>query len=122
MCHRPDGRGPRGAVSSIDIELELADDISVPGDVTENLLRIVREAVTNAAIHGRAAHVRVRLERADQVRLVIEDDGRGFDPDGESGSVGFGIVSMRERAHSVGADLAVQSAPERGTQVEVTFR
>ena len=45
------------------IDLDLADDADVPGEVTENLLRIVREAVTNAAMHGQASHVTVRLDQ-----------------------------------------------------------
>ncbi len=102
-------------------DLELADDVEVPGEVTENLLRIVREAITNAASHGASEHVRVSLERAEQLRLVIEDDGCGFDP-GHERAGGFGLQSMRERAASVGADLSVESAPEHGTRVAVAFR
>ena len=103
-------------------DLELADDVEVPGEVTENLLRIVREAITNAANHGASEHVRVSLERAGQLRLVIEDDGCGFDPDGERDGSGFGLQSMQERAHSVGAVLSVDSVPEHGTRVLVAFR
>ncbi len=103
-------------------DLELADDVEVPGEVTENLLRIVREAITNAACHGASGHVRVSLERDDQLRLVIEDDGCGFDPEREEASGGFGLQSMQERAASVGAVLSVDSLPERGTRVAVAFR
>ncbi len=102
-------------------DLELADDVEVPGEVTENLLRIVREAITNAASHGASEHVRVSLERAQQLRLVIEDDGCGFDP-GHERAGGFGLQSMHERAASVGAELSVESAPEHGTRVAVAFR
>ena len=104
----------------LSVSLELAEDVDLPGEVTENLLRIVREAVTNAATHGRAQHVKVRLEHADHVRLVIEDDGCGFDPAGGS-LPGFGLLSMEERASSVGAVLNLDSAPAQGTRVEVAF-
>jgi signal transduction histidine kinase len=103
-------------------DLQLADDVEVPGEVTENLLRIVREAITNAACHGASGHVRVSLERDDQLRLVIEDDGCGFDPAREDATGGFGLQSMQERAASVGAVLSVDSMPERGTRVAVAFR
>jgi signal transduction histidine kinase len=103
-------------------DLHLADDVEVPGEVTENLLRIVREAITNAACHGASEHVRVSLERNDQLRLVIEDDGCGFDPAGEVSGGGFGLQSMQERAASVGAVLSVDSMPEHGTRVAVAFR
>ena len=102
-------------------DLELADDVVVPGEVTENLLRIVREAITNAASHGASENVRVSLERAERLRLVIEDDGCGFDP-GHERAGGFGLQSMRERAASVGAELSVESAPAHGTRVAVAFR
>ena len=101
-------------------DLQLAHDIEVPGEVTENLLRIVREAITNAANHGASQHVRVSLERADRVRLVIEDDGCGFDP-GRERPGGFGLQSMRERAASVGAELSVESSRQHGTRVAVAF-
>ena len=102
-------------------DLQLAQDVEVPGEVTENLLRIVREAITNAASHGASERVRVRLEGGHQLRLVIEDDGCGFDPTGGGSSGGFGLQSMQERAASVGAVLSVDSAPDRGTRVAVAF-
>jgi signal transduction histidine kinase len=103
-------------------DLELADDVEVSGEVRENLLRIVREAITNAASHGASEHIRVSLERDDQLRLVIEDDGCGFDTEVERVAGGFGLQSMQERAASVGAVLSVDSAPEGGTRVAVAFR
>ncbi len=103
-------------------DLQLADDIHVPGEVTENLLRIVREAITNAANHGASEHVRVSLERSGKLRLVIEDDGCGFDPDRQPAAGGFGLLSMQERAARVGAVLSVDSVPEQGTRVAVAFR
>ncbi len=103
-------------------DLQLAGDVEVPGEVTENLLRIVREAITNAACHGASEHVQVRLERGEQLRLVIEDDGCGFDPALEGAAGGFGLQSMYERAASVGAVLSVDSSPDHGTRVAVAFR
>ena len=103
-------------------DLQLADNVEVPGEVRENLLRIVREAITNAASHGASEHVRVSLERDGQLRLVIEDDGCGFDTGREQAPGGFGLQSMQERAASVGAVLSVDSAPEHGTRVAVAFR
>ncbi len=103
-------------------DLQLADDVHVPGEVTENLLRIVREAITNAANHGASEHVRVSLERSGPLRLVIEDDGCGFDPDRQVAAGGFGLLSMQERAARVGAVLSVDSVPEQGTRVAVAFR
>ncbi|MGA2473209.1 MAG: ATP-binding protein, partial [Acidimicrobiales bacterium] len=100
------------------VHLELTDDIEIAGDVTENLLRILREAMTNAK-HGASSRVTVRLRQDDGIRLVVEDDGCGFDPDGTSPSGGFGLLSMRERAESVGGLFNLHSAPSHGTRVEV---
>lgn len=109
-----------GSRLGVACDLHLADDVEVPGEVTENLLRIVREAITNAAYHGASEHVRVSLERADGLHLVIEDDGCGFDIDRARAS-GFGLQSMHERAASVGGELRVESMPEHGTRVAVAF-
>jgi signal transduction histidine kinase len=86
------------------------------------LLRIVQEALSNVRKHSSARAVRVNLTvDADQAEVVIEDDGRGFDP--VQLAVGdrqhFGVGIMRERAEEIGGTLEVQSAPEQGTRVIV---
>jgi signal transduction histidine kinase len=75
--------------------------------------------MTNAAKHGESRMVTVSLQREGGIRLVVEDDGCGFDPDGVSPSRGFGLLSMKERAESLGGILNLNSAPSRGTRVEV---
>jgi signal transduction histidine kinase len=96
-----------------------ADDATVvePGH-QEQLLRIVREAVTNAARHANADLVRVQLTNGGPVCLRIEDDGVGFDP-GAAHPTGFGLVTMRERAAAIGGDFNVSSRSGEGTVVEV---
>jgi signal transduction histidine kinase len=108
-----------GARLNVAVRLDLKDDIEIAGDVTEHLLRILREAMTNAAKHGSSRQVTVRLERTDRVRLIVEDDGCGFDLQSASPTNGFGLLSMRERAESIGGLLNLESAPDRGTRVEV---
>ena len=84
------------------------------------MYRIAQEALNNAAKYSRARRVEVILERrADSVRLVVEDDGIGFDADGEANGGGFGLVGMRERAALVGGNLEIESARGRGTTVFV---
>ena len=86
----------------------------------EALLRIVSEAVTNAARHGKAEHIRVELSERPELRVCIADDGVGFDPialEQESGR--HGIVGMRERAEQIGGQLRVQSRPGEGTEISV---
>jgi signal transduction histidine kinase len=108
-----------GARHDMAVHLDLSDEIEIPGDVTENLLRILREAMTNAAKHGASREVTVTLERTDHLRLVVEDDGCGFEPTDSPPAKGFGLLSMKERAESVGGSLSLESSPSCGTRVEV---
>lgn len=111
-----------GARLKVDVELNLSDDIEMPGEVTEHLLRILREAVTNAATHGSPSRVFVGLQNGNGVHFVIEDDGCGFDAANLPPlRRGFGLRSMEERAVSVGARLTLDTAPGRGTRVRVDF-
>ena len=103
------------------VALALEPGVHVPPDVREAFVRIAREAVTNAARHGDAGIVRVELENGGGVKLRIVDDGRGFDAVSARWrrGGGFGLRSMSERAHAVGAVLSVQSQRGAGTTVEV---
>jgi signal transduction histidine kinase len=91
----------------------------IPPDRQEQLLRIVREAVTNAARHGAANVVHVQFANGNGLCLNIEDDGVGFDPKMVESS-GFGLVTMRERAAAMGGEFNLTSAPDEGTRIEVT--
>jgi signal transduction histidine kinase len=90
----------------------------VPGfEARDAVLRIVREAITNATRHGKAEVVRVELSNNGKLVLRVADDGRGFDPAAERGS-GFGLRSMRERVEALGGNLWVESRPGAGTTIE----
>jgi signal transduction histidine kinase len=80
-------------------------------------LRIVQEALTNAAKHASGAtRAEVSLKRDGTTFLLsIADDGAGFDPTGEHIGAGIGMSSMRERAEGVGGSLTVDSSPGLGT-------
>ena len=98
----------------------LLDD-RLPSDAETALYRIAQEALTNVAKHARAANVEIILERrADNVLLIIEDDGVGFDPAAaEDHARGFGLLGMQERAGLVGAMLEIESSAGNGTTVLV---
>jgi PAS domain S-box-containing protein len=98
----------------------LLDDRLAP-DAETALYRIAQEALTNVAKHARAGNVDIILERrADNVLLIIEDDGVGFDPASTGGAgQGFGLVGMQERAGLVGAMLEIESSAGKGTTVLV---
>lgn len=100
--------------------LDVSEDIVLSGEVTENLLRIVREAITNAARHGHASTVTLRLvQDGDVVRLLVSDDGQGFDAAGPREARGYGLTFMEERCASIGGSLDLSSQTGIGTRVEV---
>jgi signal transduction histidine kinase len=77
----------------------------------------VQEALANAARHSGAPLARVVLAAKDGVlRVVVDDEGHGFDP-ADMRATGLGLAGMRERAALLGAHLRVESAPGRGTRV-----
>ncbi|HEY8193114.1 MAG TPA: ATP-binding protein, partial [Gaiellaceae bacterium] len=83
------------------------------------LYRIVQEALTNVIKHANATTVSVLLRRTpDRVVVVVEDDGRGFDP-AQTHDDGLGLLGMRERISLVGGRLTMESEPERGTTVAI---
>jgi signal transduction histidine kinase len=92
-------------------------------DVEEQLLRIGKEAITNAIRHARARTVRmnVHYERA-LVVLTVSDDGCGFDlTDLDSRRTDrYGLIGMKERAVGVDGELRVTSSADRGTEVSVS--
>lgn len=85
------------------------------------IYRAVQEALSNVREHAAARRVSLLLERhADQVVAIVEDDGRGFDPDkplSDEGRPQLGLREMRERVAHVGGSLEVESAPGSGTTV-----
>ncbi len=86
------------------------------------LMRIIQEALTNVRRHARATAAEVSFEReGDGLRVVVADDGRGFDRDrlGAAGRPRFGLQTMQERAQSVSGTFAVESGPGRGVRVVV---
>jgi PAS domain S-box-containing protein len=94
-------------------------DERLPSETETTLYRIAQEALTNVARHSRASSVDVILERrGDQVVLIVEDNGIGFDPaKTTSRRQGFGLLGMQERAALVGATLQIESAAGKGTSV-----
>ncbi|UQU66619.1 sensor histidine kinase [Couchioplanes caeruleus] len=89
----------------------------LPTAVEVVLLRAAQEALTNVRRHAAARDVSVLLAyEAEKVRLVVRDDGRGFDPGQRHG---FGLDGMRARAGQVGGTLTVRSEPGAGATIEL---
>ncbi len=106
------------------IDAEMAVEGDFDGVVTEDqatsLFRIAQEALGNVSRHSEAKSLRVKLTAMPHsVRLEVVDDGVGFDPRAERPPDRRGLRNMEERARNVGARLSLDSAPGRGTRLQV---
>jgi signal transduction histidine kinase len=119
----------------VPVEVTVEGECTLPQDVHIALYRITQEALNNVTKHARAGQVTVHLccirfpstetdgGQREQVKLVVSDDGRGFDPDEVApDSLGLGI--MQERAEAIGATLEIKSGPGYGpgTQIKVMWK
>lgn len=97
----------------------------LPGELETLVYRVVQEAVSNAARHADAAMLTVVVEvDGGQLRIEVQDDGRGFDPTHtraylQGGRVG--LASMRERVELAGGTFVVRTSPGRGTTIMATL-
>ena len=98
--------------------LDVRGHAEPPPEVATAAFRVLQEALTNVARHAGAGRVAVALGLgARSLRLVVSDDGRGFDA-GQVERRSLGLVGMRERAGALGGHLSVRGVPGRGTVVE----
>ncbi len=111
--------------SGLQIELDAAPEVaSAPTGLNTTVFRVVQEAVSNVLRHARATLIRVTL-RAEPgaLRLVIEDDGIGFDPEAVSQRTKrgehLGLLGMTERVRNAGGTLVLDSRPGAGSRLEV---
>jgi signal transduction histidine kinase len=93
----------------------------LPDDVQVTFFRVAQEALHNVVKHARASEVQMRLVLDDrEVALTIQDDGCGLEGNGST-ATGMGLAIMRERVRAIGAQLRIDSSPEKGTTVEVRW-
>jgi signal transduction histidine kinase len=97
----------------LDVEAQLGPE-RLSSDVETALYRMVQEALTNVVKHAQARSVSIVLTNArGTLTAVIEDDGRGFDP--EAAREGMGLDGMRERLGLIAGKLGIESRPGGGT-------
>ncbi len=115
-------RRETGIAAEFVSELERVD---LPPRVCRELARIVQESLVNVRKHSGAHHVLVRLaQRAGNLQLTVEDDGKGFSfsgrlSDAELETSGKGPGVIRERVRLLAAELAIESTPGHGARLEV---
>ncbi|MBX9892922.1 MAG: PAS domain S-box protein [Chitinophagaceae bacterium] len=108
--------------SGINIELDLAipDDRQFPENITIGLFRIIQESTNNISKHAQAKNIYIALHETDNtIRLSIQDDGIGFVPDTIDTKMHHGVLGMRERSLAMGGSFLLDTAPGKGTHIEV---
>jgi two-component system CheB/CheR fusion protein len=96
-------------------------------DVRIFLFRVVRELLLNSAKHagGSAVHITMQHRRPDKVRIIVADDGPGFDPKSidnkRTDSQTVGLVNIRERVSNFGGEFHINSDPKRGTRITLSL-
>jgi signal transduction histidine kinase len=107
------------AAAELECRLELppADNTQpVPARLRHDLLVLVKESLANAAKHARARCLSLQVTAADgALRLIVQDDGAGFDSTRENS--GSGLRNLRERMSHAGGSFVVSSAPASGTTI-----
>jgi two-component system nitrate/nitrite sensor histidine kinase NarX len=91
----------------------------------KQILRIAQECLANVRKHAGAHNVRILLtcRGSGEYRLLVEDDGIGFDDSTRTGGPGeqIGLTIMDERARRLGGQLSIESEPGEGTRVELVY-
>lgn len=112
--------------TAVDVQFSYSPETgfpALPPRLEEGIYRIAQEALANARNHANAEHIYVILTIDDQdLHLVVQDDGRGFDPDKvtDIASEGhFGLTGMSERARLLGGSICISSEPGAGTYIAV---
>jgi signal transduction histidine kinase len=107
------------------VQLDCAISAELPAlapEVEQCLYRVAQEAIANVTQHANASLLRVHLSHTrGQLRLLVQDDGHGFERRPTPGDGHFGLAGMAERATLCGARLTITSATGAGTTVLLAF-
>jgi two-component system nitrate/nitrite sensor histidine kinase NarX len=97
--------------------------VPLPLDIQLQVVHILQEALSNVRKHANAASVEVSMRRSGAYEFMVSDDGSGFDPQKAEGAGErhIGLRIMRERAQRIGGEVAIDTAPGRGTRVTLSL-
>lgn len=109
------------ADGELEVDIEIDPDIRLAPDEQIEVFRIVQEGLGNVRKHANAHWAEIRIvEKHGQRRVVVRDDGDGFEE--RKPGAGQGLKNMHRRAASIGADFTLSSEPGAGTTLEVALR
>ena len=121
-------RGVEEACSGVSVECNLAAaESQIPEALKLDLFRIAQEALSNVIAHANARRAKLSLHASmNELILLIEDDGEGFDLGTASskrdGGLNLGLQSIRKRVEATGGRLLLESAGQRGTRIGGAWR
>ncbi|GAE30383.1 HAMP domain-containing sensor histidine kinase [Halalkalibacter hemicellulosilyticus] len=105
----------------IRIQVKIADDLSMPKGIEDQLFRMVQEAISNVLRHAKASLLEFDLKQTDkEVKLKLIDNGVGFSEKAVQQS-SYGLQTMKERMNEIGGTLHIVSVPSKGTQIEANI-
>lgn len=106
--------------AGIDAQLRVKGPLDLHPPVEEAIYRIAQEALNNVVKHAKTDRVTVEIDnRNSEIKLIVTDNGIGFDPATLRNGGGMGLVSIRERVEKMGGSVEIEAAPGEGTRIEV---
>jgi two-component system, NarL family, sensor kinase len=104
----------------LETSLEVSPELKLEPEAEALFFRVAQEALRNVVRHAGAKRVRVSVGRENgRARLLVEDDGRGFDPETAGGDGHFGLRGLEDLVSEAGGELQLDSAPGEGSRVSV---
>lgn len=109
--------------AGIDTRISISLNRKLPEDVEINLFRIIQEASSNAIKYSKAGRLTLTLsEKSEKIKLVISDNGIGFEPARKKlVSRGFGVDNIRRRVEDMQGDMKIESTPGKGVKIKITL-
>jgi signal transduction histidine kinase len=109
----------------MDVEIEYKNsfnDSNIHPDISIGIFRIMQESLTNIVKHAAAHKININISQAgNAIRLIVEDDGIGFDTNAKQDQLTFGLIGIKERTSMLQGECAIYSEPNTGTRVEVSI-
>jgi PAS domain S-box-containing protein len=108
---------------NVSFESHVPRPLGLEHEFASLLFQVIRELCMNIAKHAKATNARVALDRSGELlKIRLEDDGKGFDPAEvqRRKEAGFGLFNIRERLAQAAGSIAIDSAPGKGTRIEIS--